>query len=76
MVNGILASDRERFIVLGILLENLGIDEDTTYTVGGNCSQVDSDRRTERMEPRSYSSDASVDHTEAHCAHLKEIISR
>ena len=26
-VNGIFASDRERFIVLGMLLENLGIDK-------------------------------------------------
>jgi hypothetical protein len=40
-------------------------DEDTTHTVGGNCSQVDRDRRTERIEPRSYSPDASVDPTEA-----------
>ena len=36
-------------------------DEDTTYTVGGNCSRVDGDKRTERIEPRSYSPDASVD---------------
>ena len=40
-------------------------DEDTTYTVGGHCSRVDGDKRTERIEPRSCSPDASVDHTEA-----------
>ncbi len=40
-------------------------DEDTTYTVGGNCSRVNGDKRAERIEPRSYSPDASVDPTEA-----------
>ena len=40
-------------------------DEDTTYTVGGNCSRVDGDKRTERIEPRSYSPDALVDPTDA-----------
>ena len=40
-------------------------NEDTTDTVGGNCSRVDGDKRTERIEPRSYSPDASVDPTEA-----------
>ena len=40
-------------------------DEDTTYTVGGNCSRVDGDKRAERIEPRSDSPDASVDQTEA-----------
>ena len=34
-------------------------DEDTTYTVGVNCSRVDGNKRTERIEPRSYSPDAS-----------------
>jgi hypothetical protein len=43
-------------------------DEDTTSTVGGNCSRVVGDKRTESMEPRSYSSDASVDQTDASCA--------
>ena len=38
-------------------------DEDTTYTVGGNCSRVDGDNSTASIEPRSYSPDASVDHT-------------
>ena len=40
-------------------------DEDTTYTVGGNCSRVDGDKRTVHVEPRSYSPDASVDVTDA-----------
>jgi hypothetical protein len=40
-------------------------DEDTTYTVGGNCSRVDGDKRTDNIETRSYSPDASVDVTEA-----------
>ncbi len=40
-------------------------DEDTTYTVGGNCSRVDGDKRTDNIETRSYSPDASVDYTEA-----------
>ena len=40
-------------------------DEDTTYTVGGNCSRVDGDKRTVHIEPRSYSPDASVDQTDA-----------
>ena len=40
-------------------------DEDTTYTVGGNCSRVDGDKRTDNIETRSYSPDASVDQTEA-----------
>src|SRR5208283_833712 len=40
-------------------------DEDTTYTVGGNCSRVDGDKRTDNIETRSYSPDASVDVTDA-----------
>ncbi len=40
-------------------------DEDTTYTVGGNCSRADGDNRIDRVETRSYSPDASVDPTEA-----------
>jgi hypothetical protein len=40
-------------------------DEDTTYTVGGNRSRVDGDKRTDNLESRSYSPDASVDPTEA-----------
>src|SRR5271157_2718924 len=40
-------------------------DEDTTYTVGGDCSRVDGDKRTDHIEPRSYSLDASVDQTDA-----------
>ncbi len=40
-------------------------DEDTAYTVGGNCSRVDGDKRTDNIETRSYATDASVDPTEA-----------
>ena len=40
-------------------------DEDTTCTVGGNCSRVDGDKRTERIGPPTYSPDASVDPTDA-----------
>jgi hypothetical protein len=40
-------------------------DEDTTYTVGGNCSRVDGDRRIDNIETRSYVQYASVDPTEA-----------
>ena len=40
-------------------------DEDTTYTVGGNCSRVDGDKCTISIEPRSYSPDASGDPTDA-----------
>ncbi len=40
-------------------------DQDMTYTVGGNCSRVDRDKRTERIGPPSDSPDASVDPTEA-----------
>jgi hypothetical protein len=40
-------------------------DEDTTDTVGGHCSRVDGDKRTERMERRSDSPDASCDPTDA-----------
>jgi hypothetical protein len=40
-------------------------DQDMTYTVGGNCSRVDGDKRTERIGPPSDSSDASVDPTDA-----------
>ncbi len=39
-------------------------DEDTTYTVGGDWSRVDGDKRTQRIEPRSYSPDTPVDQTE------------
>jgi hypothetical protein len=34
--------------------------EDTTYTVGGNCSRVEGNKRTDNIETRGYSSDASV----------------
>jgi hypothetical protein len=40
-------------------------DEDTTNTVRGNCSRIDGDKCAERIEPRSESSEASVDPTEA-----------
>jgi hypothetical protein len=40
-------------------------DQDMTYTVGGNCSRVDGDKRTERIGPPSDSPDASVDVTDA-----------
>jgi hypothetical protein len=40
-------------------------DQDATYTVGGNCSLVDGDKRTERVGPPSDSPGASVDPTEA-----------
>ena len=40
-------------------------DEETTYTVGGNCSRVDGDKRREHIEPRSDSPDASVDPADA-----------
>jgi len=40
-------------------------DEGTTYTVGGNCSRVDGNKRTDNIETRGYSPDASVDPTEA-----------
>src|SRR5208283_4938161 len=46
-------------------------DEDTTYTVGGNCSRVDGDKRAERIEPRGYSPDASVDPTEVRKATVR-----
>ena len=41
-MNGIFASDRERLIVLGMLLENLGIDRVVQFgrledSEGGNC---------------------------------------
>ncbi len=38
-------------------------DQDTT-SVGGNCSRIDGDKRTERIEPPSDSPGASVDPTE------------
>ena len=47
-------------------------DEDTTYTVAGNCSRVDDNKRVARIEPRSYSPDASVDQTEARSPFLIE----
>ena len=47
-------------------------DEDTTYTLGGNCSRVDGDKRIERIEPRSYSPDGSVDQTDVRGAPTRE----
>jgi len=46
-------------------------DEDTTYTVGGNCSRVDGDKRTDDIETRSYSPDASVDLSDARKATVR-----
>src|SRR5271155_2177416 len=40
-------------------------DQDPTYTVGGNCSLVDSDKRAERIGPTGDSPGASVDPTNA-----------
>jgi hypothetical protein len=45
--------------------------EDTAYTVGGNCSRVDGDKRTDNVETRSYSPDASVDPTDARKATVR-----
>src|SRR5262249_51191500 len=40
----------------------------------GNRSRVECDRRTERIEPRSYFQDASVDHTEARIMHVRRAL--
>ena len=53
-VNGIFASDRERFIVLGMLLENLGIDK-----VIGFGKLDDWKAAIEDMEKKSGSGDQS-----------------